>query len=173
MQKLSSQILWQGNWTFRIDHVLLDNGREMNLAVLDHPGAVVLVPILDENVLMISQYRPVLDQTILELPAGTIEADEDFLAGAQRELREETGYRAEKLTLLSKIAPSPGTSNEIMHILLATGLSVDPLPMDENEVIELAPMPLTELVDMAQSGKLIDGKSVVGILQAAHFLATL
>ena len=171
MQKLNSRILWQGKWTFRVDHVRLDNGYEMNLAVLDHPGSVVLVPILGENVLMISQYRPVLDQTMLELPAGTIEQGEDFLLGAQRELREETGYRAEKLILLSKLAPSPGTSNEIMHILLATGLTEDPLPMDEDEVIELAPMPLSELVELAQSGQLLDGKSVVGVLQAAHFLA--
>ena len=170
MQRINSTILYEGKWTFRVDHVVLPSGHEMDLALVDHPGSIVLVPILGNDVLMIKQFRPVLEQTILELPAGTLERGEDPLEGAQRELREETGYRAATLTMLGQMAPSPGATNEIMHILLATGLSEDPLPMDEDEEIELAPMPLETLVDMALTGKIIDAKSIIGILQTAHYL---
>ncbi len=170
MQTLKSNTLYDGKWTFRVDRIRLDDGYEMDLAMVDHPGSVVLVPILGKNVLMIRQFRPVLGSTILELPAGTLDKGEDPFDGAQRELREETGYRAAKLTLLSKVAPSPGVSNEIMHILLATELSEDPLPMDEDEVIELMPLPLSDLLEQAVVGDLIDAKSVVGLVQAQRYL---
>lgn len=170
MNVLNSKTLYDGKWTFRVDHVQFDNGHEMKLAILDHPGSVVLVPVRGDDVLMIRQFRPVLQQTILELPAGTLELNEDPMEGAQRELREETGYRAGTLTLLSQMAPSPGVTNEIMNIILATDLTEDPLPMDEDEIIELAPMPLSELVDLALQGELLDAKSVIGVLQAKHFL---
>ncbi len=170
MQTLHSKTLYDGKWTFRVDRIRLDDGFETDLAMVDHPGSVVLVPILGKNVLMIRQFRPVLGSTILELPAGTLEWNEDPFEGAQRELREETGYRAGRLTLLSKMAPSPGVSNEVMHILLATELAEDPLPMDEDEIIELMPMPLDVLLEQAINGDLVDAKSVVGLVQAQRHL---
>ncbi len=170
MDTLQKTVLWDGKWQFRLDRVRLESGYEMDLALIEHPGSVVLVPMVGDDVLMVEQFRPVIGRKLIELPAGTLDADEPHVEAAQRELREETGYRAQTLTLLGDMLPSPGTSNEVMKIYLAQGLSEDPLPMDEDEEIEIRPMPLKMLVEMALQGKLTDAKSVVGVLQANAFL---
>jgi ADP-ribose pyrophosphatase len=172
----SSKIAWQGaSWHLREDTVRLPDGTAVTRGTVVHPGSVVLVPVRPSangpELLMIRQYRLCLAQTILELPAGTRHWDEDWLASAQRELREETGYRAATFTHLGDIWPAPGLSDELMKIYLAEQLTPDPLPADVDEAIEVTPLPLAELVQMAQDGRLQDGKSVVGILRTAVYLA--
>ena len=120
--------------------------------------------------MMLRQYRFAIDETILELPAGTRGWEEDWLPCAQRELREETGLRAGKFTPLGDVWPAPGLSDELMKIFLASDLIEDPLPADADEVIELQPVPLAELVSMALDGRLKDGKSIIGILRTASHL---
>jgi len=177
VKKFASKPLWQqgDSWRLRLDTLQLPNGRTLEKGAIEHPGAVVLVPLRPSahgpEVLMLRQYRHVLDQEILELPAGTRGWNEDWLACAQRELREETGHRAEKFTELGQLWPAPGISDELMHLYLAQELTPDPLPGDEDEAIELTPMPLDELVGMAWNGRLQDAKSIVGILRTAHYLA--
>lgn len=167
--------IWQGpSWRLIAEKVTLPDGSSLEKAKVEHPGSVVLVPIVgsgaDLKLLMIRQYRHVLGATILELPAGTREWGEDWLHCAQRELREETGYRAASFTLLGDIWPSPGLSDELMRIYLASDLSLDPLPADVDEQIEPVPMLLSDLVASARTGSLRDGKSIVGILRAAAYL---
>ena len=111
-----------------------------------------------------------LDQTILELPAGTRHWDEPWLECAQRELREETGYRADTFISLGEVWPAPGLTDETMHIFLAQTLMPDPLPGDVDETIEVAPMLLAEVVAMAQDGRLQDAKSVVAVWRTAVYL---
>ncbi len=177
VKRVHSKLLWQqdDSWRLRLDTLQLPNGRTLEKGAIEHPGAVVLVPLRPSDngpeVLMLRQYRHVLDQVILELPAGTREWDEDWLACAQRELREETGHRAEKFTALGQVWPAPGLSDELMQLYLAEELTLAPLPGDEDEMIELAPTPLSELVEMAWNGRLQDAKSIVGILRTAHYLA--
>lgn len=173
--KSTSRIVWQGqSWRLRAGKLALPDGSTVERAFIDHPGAVVLVPLQtmagSHAVLMLRQYRFSLEQTILELPAGTRSPDEDWLVCAQRELREETGFRAETFTALGQVWPAPGVSNELMVVYLATGLTADPLPQDLDEEIVVKSYPLSELVEMAHDGRLQDAKSVVGILRAAWFL---
>lgn len=148
----------------------------MEKGVVDHPGSVLLVPVRplpdDYELLMLRQYRHALDQTILELPAGTRGWQEEWLVCAQRELREETGYRAERFTDLGEIWPAPGLSNERMRLYVAQELSADPLPGDADEQIEVTPMRLSDLVTMAYDGRIQDAKSIVGILRTTAFLQT-
>lgn len=176
-----TDILWQQDesWRLRLHRTRLSDGTAVSQGVIDHPGSVVLVPIRPSatqagalDVLMLRQYRYALSTIILELPAGT-RGWEDWLACAQRELREETGYRAETFNFLGDIWPAPGLSNERMKIYLARSLSPDPLPDDQDEQIELTPIPLPDLIPMAQNGRLQDAKSVVGILRAAVYLRQL
>lgn len=174
---IDSKPLWQqgDSWRLRLDTLQLPNGRILEKAAVEHPGSVVLVPVRPSaggpEVLMLRQYRHALDQVILELPAGTRGWEEEWLACAQRELREETGHRAEKFTELGQIWPAPGISDELMQLYLAEELTPAPLPGDEDEMIELVPMLLVELVEMAGNRRLQDAKSVVAILRAAHILA--
>jgi ADP-ribose pyrophosphatase len=119
---------------------------------------------------MLRQFRHALDETILELPAGTRGWDEDWLVCAQRELREETGHRAKNFIPLGEIWPTPGLSNELMRLYLAVELQPDPLPQDADEEIEVVVIPLLELVKMAGDGRIRDAKSIIGILRAAQQL---
>ncbi|MFO7678682.1 MAG: NUDIX hydrolase [Chloroflexota bacterium] len=198
IQVTDTRIAWEGSsWRLRVNTLRTPGGAQLQKGHIEHPGAVVLVPVVETavstgstnavstgstnavstgsttgspQILMLRQYRLSLDETILELPAGTKGWHEDWLDCAQRELREETGYRADTLQLLGEIWPAPGVSNELMHIYLATGLQPDPLPGDADEEIELQPMALDELVNMAQNGRLRDAKSIIGILWAAAHL---
>lgn len=176
LKRESSHVIWQGqSWRLRVEKIVLPDGSRLERGAIEHPGAVVVVPLRladgDFEVLMLRQYRHAVDEEVLELPAGTRGWDEDWQACAQRELREETGYRAATLTALGEIWPAPGLSNELMTLYLARGLSPDPLSADLDEELEVRPMPLAELVAMAHDGRLQDAKSIVGILRAAVYLS--
>lgn len=174
IEERGSRIIWDGTWRVRVHSLVLPDGRLIERATIDHPGAVVLVAVrpgaVGDEVLILRQYRLALGRTILELPAGTREADEPWEQCAQRELREETGYSAERFISLGEVWPAPGLTNERMALFLAQGLSPDPLPGDVDEQIELLTMPLAELEEMAFDGRLEDGKSVVAILRVARLL---
>jgi ADP-ribose pyrophosphatase len=170
----SSRVQWQGKaWQLRVVDQPLADGKVIEKGVIDHPGSVLIVPLDGQQVLMISQYRLALDEWILELPAGTREKDEPWLECARRELREETGFQAADWTDLGHVWPAPGLTNELMAVYLAQDLSPAPLPGDEDEEIEVRPMPLEELVTMALDGRLRDAKSVVGLLRVAANLKLL
>lgn len=189
MKVKQSEFAWEGDsWRLRVDTLVAPDGTELDKGFIEHPGAVVLIPVREIEtsagsatdsperislleVLMIRQYRRAIDEYLLELPAGTREWDEDWLTCAQRELREETGYRADKIVLIGEFWPSPGMSSELMRLCLAIGLHPAPLPGDIDEEIEVQPMPLNELVDMAKNGQILDAKSIVGLLKAADYLA--
>jgi ADP-ribose pyrophosphatase len=184
MKVKQSQIAWEGtSWRLRVDTLVAPDGTELDKGLIEHPGAVVLIPVRETSnatssvpaspeILMIKQYRRAIDEYLLELPAGTREWDEDWLVCAQRELREETGFRADKITLIGEFWPSPGISSELMRLCLATGLHEAPLPGDIDEDIQVQPMLLDKLVDMAKNGQILDAKSIVGILKATDYLAT-
>lgn len=168
-----ARIEWTGeSWRLRVEKAVRPDGSSVEKGYLEHPGAVVLVPLRSEHeVLMVRQYRRTVGEALLELPAGTRGWEEAWLACAQRELREETGYRATTLTPLGRVWAAPGYSDEVMALYLARGLHPAPLSADFDEEIEVTPMPLKEVTTMARDGRLQDAKSVVGILRAAAYLA--
>lgn len=165
----SSRILWNGpSWRLRGYPVTQSDGSVVEKGFIEHPGAVVLLPRTGNGeILMLRQYRASLQETILELPAGTRGWDEAWQACAQRELREETGYRAETLVELGDVWPAPGYSDEVLRFYLAEGLRHDPLTPDADEEIALQPVALEALADMALDGRLQDAKSIVGVLRLA------
>lgn len=171
MKRQAVKVVWDGkSWRFLEEQWVMDDGMVLPRGRIQHPGAAVIIPLLGEQVLMLKQYRFALDETILECPAGTREWDEEWLSCAQRELREETGYRAAQFDPLGQSWPAPGVTDELMTFYLARDLTHDPLPADRDEQIETEMYPLPELVAMALDGRLKDGKSVIGILRAAAFL---
>lgn len=175
IEQRGSRILWDDKWRVRVHTLALPDGRLVERATIEHPGAVVLVPVRPTDagyeVLILRQYRLTLGREILELPAGTREGAEPWAACAQRELREETGHSAEQFIPLGEVWPAPGLSDERMALYLALGLVPDPLPADVDEEIQLLTMPLDDVAAMALDGRLEDGKSIIAILRAVRYLA--
>lgn len=175
IEQRGSRVIWDGKWQVRVHTVALSDGRIVEMARVDHPGAVVLVPVRPGvdglEILILRQYRLALGGELLELPAGTRETDESWEQCAQRELREETGYSAAKLVPLGEVWPTPGLSNERMALFMALDLSLDPLPQDDDEEIQVVTMLLDDLVTMALDGRLEDAKSVVALVRADRYLA--
>lgn len=139
--------------------------------VLLHPGAVVILPLLDgDRVVMLRQYRPGPLEWLYELPAGTVEEGEDPEETARRELVEETGYEAGRLRLLFKVYPSPGVSTEVMYMYLAEDLRYVGARPEKGEFLETVVLGLDEAVDMVRRGEIVDGKTVMLLLYYDRFL---
>jgi ADP-ribose pyrophosphatase len=158
-------------FTVTREEVELPNGRRTALDVVRHPGAAAMVPVVlggaGLEVVLLRQYRPVVGRTILEVPAGTLEPGEDPSAGAARELEEETGLVAGRLTLLTNLWPAPGYTDERIAVYLAEELRPGRQQLDADELLVTARLPLTEAVARVHSGEIADAKSAVGLLLAA------
>ncbi|HUN23454.1 MAG TPA: NUDIX hydrolase [Anaerolineales bacterium] len=168
---ISSQQLHIGRaFSFCQDRIQLDNGVVGNFDYVKHPGGVAIVPIdADGQVLFVRQYRPVIDEWLLEIPAGTRDADEAPLMTADRELQEEVGMRAGYLHKLAQYFLAPGYSSELLHLFVATELTPSQLPQDEDEQILVTAVPITQALQWAMDGTLQDAKSIVGVLLAAQW----
>jgi ADP-ribose pyrophosphatase len=140
-------------------------GRELPRELVEHPGAAVVVPRLpDGSVVFVRQYRFAVDEVLLELPAGTLEDGEDPRTCAERELREETGYRAGKLTPLGIVYPSPGILSEVMNLFLAEELAPGDPDRDPGESdMSVVVLPAEEAVRRVRAGEIRDGKTVLGL----------
>ncbi len=170
--RLSSEQKFSGRLIdLYLDQVKLPNGETSTREWIDHPGAVCLIPILpDGNICLIRQYRYGPGAEFIEIPAGKLDADEDPLDCAHRELEEETGYRANKLTFLTNIHPAIGFSNEKMWMYLAEDLVESITNLDQDEFLELLPTPLEDAMNWVWSGKITDVKTIIGILWAEKLL---
>lgn len=154
------------------------NGAHFSRDIVRSPGAVGVVPLIfdaegNASVVLVAQFRPPFERQVLEIPAGMRDiAGEDTAEVAHRELAEEAGLAASSLVLLTEIFPSPGMTDSITTIYLATGCT--PVPDDrqgpEEEHMELLHLPLTDAVDMVERGEITDAKSVVGLLLAERHL---
>ena len=143
------------------------DGRETSYDIIEHTGSVVMVPIDEHgNVLFVRQYRPAAGVELLELPAGTLHANEPYEACAAREMREETGMAAGRLERIGEFFLVPGYSTEFMAVFVATDLRPDSLPGDEDEFLQLVRIPAKEALRMAESGELPDAKSLAALLIA-------
>src|SRR5256885_1605929 len=143
----------------------LPDGTVHTRETVQHPGAVVILPMVDaEHVCLIRNYRIAVQETLIELPAGTLEPNEDPAETARRELIEETGYRAEKIELLSEFFMSPGILNERMRLFLATGLTAGETAREPGEIIQNLVVPWNEALAMVHDGRIRDAKSMVGLL---------
>lgn len=167
---LSSERLYEGR-VIKLDRldVRLSNGLTAMRELVQHPGAVAVVPLdAQGNVLMVRQFRIAARRVMLEVPAGTLGLNEDPADCAVRELQEETGYRAERFESLGGIFVAPGYTTEFIHLFLATDLIESRLPGDEDEFIEVDRVPLAEAIAMIDRGEIIDGKSIVSLLKVAR-----
>lgn len=161
---------------FRADeiHLRFDNGEERTYEKLctGGPGAVLIVPLLDENtVLLVREYAVGIEDYHLALPKGAIDAGETVLEAANRELKEEVGYGARKLQFLKKIHLSPAYMEHGINLVLAWDLYAERLEGDEPEPIEVVPFPLADLLELIMRPEVCEGRSIAALFMAREWLA--
>ncbi len=142
--------------------VRVPSGRVVSRQIIEHPGSVVMIPLISRNrIILIKQFRFAAECDLWELPAGGIEKGETLRKAASRELTEEIGYRPGRLKKLLSFYPSPGISGEVMHLFRAEALKPASAVGDEDEEIECAEFSLREVDEMIQRRKIIDAKTIL------------
>ncbi len=167
-KKISGESVFDGNVLHvRSDVIELPNGKTSCREVVGHNGAVCIVALKENgNIIMEYQYRYAVGEVMLEIPAGKLDSrDEDPLEAARRELREETGAIAGRMTYLGLYIPSPAILGERIHMYLAEELSFTDCDYDDDELMTLAEISLEEAAEMALAGQLPDGKTQAAILR--------
>lgn len=158
-----------------VDTVRFPDGSTGELEVIRHPGAAAVVPCAsdpagkDPTILLLKQYRYATGGVLWEVPAGTLGPGEDPAACARRELAEEAGVTARELRPLTSIWTTPGFTDEVIHLYLATGLSPGTPARERDEFIEVEPQPLSRVLSRIRDGEIRDAKTIVAILYLAGF----
>jgi len=169
---MSAETLFDG-LRFRVERICEVAGdRPRYRDVVRHPGAAVVLPLVDtDHVCLIRNFRVAVGQTLIELPAGTLEPGEAPAETAQRELREETGYRAQSWTPLHTFYPSPGILDERMVLFLAQNLTAGEAAREDGEQIENLVASWSECDRLIRDGSICDAKTLVGLLLGRQWLA--
>lgn len=164
--KKSSELVYSGRMLkVYQDEVLLPDGKTARREHIVHPGAVLILPVFEDNSLLLErQFRYAVSQHCYELPAGKLEPDEPSLETAKRELLEETGYLAGQWTTVCTMMPCIGYSNEHIDCYLARDLTYRGASLDEGEFLETLRIPLPEALQWVRSGKIRDAKTMLGLL---------
>lgn len=167
---LSSTPIYRNRWlALREDLVELPDGRTTIYGVVTCGECVGILPFLDpETVLLIRQYRHVAGRMTWEMPTGGVHAGESLEEAAQRELAEEIGYRAGRLTSISTYHTSKSVLDETAHLFLGEGMERLALPPDETEFIEVRTFPFAEVLRMVLAGEILDSMTIIAVLLAAR-----
>ncbi len=170
VEVISSRLSYEGP-LFRVyTDEILEKDRQVTRDVVRHNGSVVILAIDDTKskrdplIVMERQYRHAAKEYLLEVPAGKMEEGEDALAGAKRELLEETGFRAARWRKMVRYFASPGFLGEWMQVFIAEGLTVGEAQPEYDEQLEIEMMPLSKLLGMIEAGKVHDGKTLISVM---------
>lgn len=169
---VEKQVIYDGRRIrLELHHLEKEDGTRLRKEVVAHPGAVVILPMLDlQTVVLIRNYRQAVGQSLIEIPAGTLEKGEPPINCAGRELLEETGYLAGRLTPLGTFYASPGVLGERMHLYVAYDLQQQQQALEADEEIEILPTDFEDVIDMIQSGAICDSKTIAAVLMYERFV---
>jgi len=171
-KRISSEPIYSGRViNLRVDKIAMEDGRVATREVIEHHGAVGIVPVMDDGrVILVRQFRYAVGEDLLEIPAGTLHPGEEPAACAARELVEETNHQATRIEKILFTYLAPGYSNEGMHYYLATGLQPCEGQQDEDEHVEIEIVTMADALGMIENGNVRDAKSVAGLLVARERL---
>lgn len=162
---VKSDTIFEGNLIrVQVDHVRLPDGSTATRELVKHPGAVAVLPFTeDDRLVVVSQFRKPLEKVTVEIPAGKLDPGEDPLQCAQRELAEETGYRAHSWSHLVSFYTSPGFADELIHLYVAKELQAGTSQPDEGEFVQKREITLTEAFELINTGDICDAKTVTAV----------
>ncbi|MFC4767238.1 NUDIX domain-containing protein [Effusibacillus consociatus] len=150
--------------SLQIDTVTLPNGKQATREIVRHPGAVAILAITNENrVILVRQFRKACGRSLVEIPAGKLEPGEDPAECAKRELLEETGYRAENWRHLHSMFTSPGFADELIHLYVATGLTMGEQQLDADEFLDLMKADRAEVERLLATDEIADAKTITAL----------
>jgi len=174
MNLIEKQLVYEGKKVrLEVHHLEDDEGRRHQREVVMHPGAVVILPFLDDNtIVMIRNKRYAVNEVLTELPAGTLEKGEAAMNCAGRELLEETGYLAKRIKPLFSFYSSPGILTEKMHAFSAYDLQKKTKSLDEGEEIEVETVLLEDAIEMIRDGEIVDAKTIAVLMMYDRFRRT-
>ncbi|MFA9456943.1 NUDIX hydrolase [Halalkalibacter sp. AB-rgal2] len=151
----------------QLEEVELPDGRTSIREVIKHPGAVAVLPIKEDGKLvLVRQYRKALQKSIIEIPAGKLEENEEPKLAAMRELEEETGYKTNSLTFIGSFYTSPGFADELIHLYVTRNLEIGQSQADEDEFIDVLEIDLQEAEKLIKEQKIHDAKTMYAIQYA-------
>jgi nudix-type nucleoside diphosphatase (YffH/AdpP family) len=166
-----SDIVYRGRiLNLRVDQVELDDGKSTVREVVEHRGAAAIVPLLQDKVVLVRQFRYGAGSELLEIPAGTLERGEDPEACARRELEEETGYKCNELQKMLECFMAPGYSTEKIHFYLARNLELSKTKTEEDEHIQAEVIPIAAAMEKIRKGEIHDSKTICGLYRALEIL---
>jgi ADP-ribose pyrophosphatase len=172
---IHSERLYEGKViNLKVDDVSLPNGKQSKRELIEHPGAVAIIAVTDEQkIIMVEQYRKALERSLVEIPAGKLEPGESPETTAMRELEEETGYSAQKLEKLISFSTSPGFADEVVHLFLAVGLhkAVNGAVTDDDEFVELMEVSVADAEEMIRSEQIYDAKTAYAVQWVKNYLS--
>lgn len=149
--------------SLQVDTVKLPDGATATREIVRHPGAVAVLALAGDRMLVVEQYRKALEKAQVEIPAGKLDPGEDPMDAAARELEEETGYRARKLMHLQSFSTSPGFADEIVHLYVTEELEKGEVHLDDEEFLTCEAITLEQARDYVRSGRICDAKTVMAV----------
>jgi len=172
-EKIKTIEMYQGDLlNLQKDSVELSNGAISTREWIKHPGAACCIPILPNSKIgLIKQFRYAVGKEMIEIPAGKLDKNEKPIECAIRELEEEIGYKAQKVTLLTEIHPAVGFCNEKISIYLAEELIKTKINLDSDEFVELIPTKLNEALELIENGIITDAKTIIALLWYEKYLS--
>lgn len=164
-KSISQEYIYKGKTiNLKVEKVRLPNGKEAKREIVEHPGAVAIIPFISEDkIIILEQYRRAIEEIILEIPAGKLHKGEDLESCARRELEEETGYKAKEMQYLGRLAMAPGFADEIIYLYSAKELYRGSVNLDEDEFVNIKEMSIEEIKEAVKNNKIIDAKTIAAL----------
>lgn len=163
-KSISRETIFEGKIiSLHVDQVLLPDGKKATREIVTHSGAVAVIALIDDHMILVEQYRKAMERSMVEIPAGKLDPGEKPIDAVARELQEETGYTCDHIRPVCSFYTSPGFADEIIHLFIAEDLIKGEMNPDEDEFLSCEKITLTQAQEYIKTGKIIDAKTIMAV----------